>query len=520
MRILEGINQGSPEWHAARATRMCASEAPAMMGVSNHLTRADLLRLKTGGAPAEVSFHQQVAFDAGHASEAGARAIAEKIIGGELYPCTAVSDDDLYLASFDGLTMLGDVVFEHKLISSALAAMIGFGELSDSYRWQVDHQMMVSGAQKALFMASDGTPENHLEMWIERDDARIAKLIAGWAQFQEDLATYVAPTHAPVTVGVAPESLPALRIELTGMVTASNLDQFTAQAVAVFDGIKTDLATDDDFANAEKTVRWCKDIEGRLDAAKQHALSQTASIDELFRAIDDIKERAGAKRLTLEKLVKSRKDDIRSDILKKASQELTIHHNKLRDRLGLSVAGFPSAFADFAGAMKGKRTIASLHDAVDAVLVHAKIAASATADRMEANLKAMRGSAHASLFPDAEQLAIKEPADVLAIMQGRIAQAQTEADRRAKEAAERAQKEPVVKPAAVITPDNTRSEKPIPALFGAPTLIKPSAIEIIRLLSDHYRSDHDTVIGWMEDIVDARRLGMVSVQLTPPPTAL
>ena len=440
MRILEGIVQGSAQWHAERATRMCASEAPAMMGSSNYMMRAELLRLKSGGEPDGVSSQQQAAFDAGHAAESNAREIAEQIIGGELYPCTGVSDDDQYLASFDGLTMLGDVVFEHKLMSANLAAMIDSGELSDAYSWQVYHQMMVSGATRALFMASDGTDANFKYMWIKRDEARITKLIAGWEQFREDLAAYV-PASTPAAVGVAPDSLPALRIELTGMVTASNLEQFTTQAVAVFDGIKTDLATDDDFANAEKTVGWCKDIEDRLDAAKQHALSQTASIDELFRAIDDIKERARAKRLTLEKLVKSRKDDIRFSILKDASDALTAHQQKLRERLRLSIPGFPSAAPNFAEAMKGKRTIASLRDAADTALAHAKIASNEVADRMDANLKILRGLADASLFPDAEQLAIKDQADVLAIIQARTSQAKAEAERRAEEARERLRRE-------------------------------------------------------------------------------
>lgn len=470
MRILDGITQGTAQWHAERAPRMCASEAPAMMGSSNYLKRTDLLRLKAGGAPADVSPQLQAAFDAGHAAEVGARAIAEQIIGTELYPCTGVSDDDQYLASFDGLTMLGDVVFEHKLISSALAAMVDAKELSDAYRWQLDHQMMVSGAAKALFMASDGSEENCKWMWVERDEDRIAKLIAGWAQFQEDLAAYV-PVSAPVVTGVAPETLPALHIELTGMVTASNLERFTAKALEVFDGINTDLVTDDDFANAEKTVKWCADIEDRLGAAKQHALSQTASIDELFRAIDDIKEQARSKRLTLEKLVKSRKDDIRAGILKEANEALAAHHAKLRDRLNLTK--FPAEPAAFAEAMKNKRTIASLRDAVDTVLANAKIAANETADRMDANLKVLRGSEDASLFPDAETLATKEPADVLAIMQVRIAQAKEEAERRAEEALERIRREEMDEQAAkpkevvgvqqtLLAPDGVmaRSEEP------------------------------------------------------------
>jgi membrane protein involved in colicin uptake len=57
------------------------------------------------------------------------------------------------------------------------------------------------------------------------------------------------------------------------------------------------------------------------------------------------------------------------------------------------------------------------------------------------NLKTLRGSADASLFPDAETLATKDPEDVLAIMQGRIAQAKAEAERRAEEARERIRRE-------------------------------------------------------------------------------
>src|SRR5690606_18915950 len=101
---------------------------------------------------------------------------------------------------------------------------------------------------------------------------------------------------APV-VGRAPDQLPSLHIEVTGMVTASNLAEFKASAMAVLGSINRDLQTDEDFANAEQTVKWCKGVEERLDAAKAHALSQTASIDELFRTIDSVS--AEARRIRL-----------------------------------------------------------------------------------------------------------------------------------------------------------------------------------------------------------------------------
>jgi predicted phage-related endonuclease len=45
MKILN-LTQGSPEWLATRAQHFCASDAPAMMGVSKYKTRSDLLREK------------------------------------------------------------------------------------------------------------------------------------------------------------------------------------------------------------------------------------------------------------------------------------------------------------------------------------------------------------------------------------------------------------------------------------------------------------------------------------------
>lgn len=439
MKILD-CAQGSDAWHAERAVRRCASEAPAMMGLSKYISRSELLRIKAGGAPEDVSRAKQAIFDRGHAAEAAARVIAEEIIGDELYPCVVISDDDIYLASVDGMTDDGGIIWEHKLHSAALAEMMEEGCLSPEYLAQIDHQMMVTGAQRCLFMASDSTRDICRWIWVDRDENRIEALVAGWEQFALDLASYAHPSADPVVIGVSPESLPALRIEVTGMVTASNLREFKAHAIAVFDGINTDLQTDSDFANAEKAIKFCADIESRIDAAKQHALSQTASIDELFRTLDEIKnDLARNKRLTLEKLVKMRKDAIRVEIMNEGVKALADHYAKLASRIG--VAKFPGAPVDFAGAIKGKRTIESLRDAVSTTLAHAKIAANELADRMDANLKVLRGSEDASLFPDAESLAVQPPDQVEAVMAGRIAQAKAEAERRAEEARERIRRE-------------------------------------------------------------------------------
>ena len=436
MRVLD-CTAGSPEWHAERAMvisgtrRRTASWAPIMMGCSSKITRSELVRLLATGDQRQISrYVEEVIFPEGHRVEAAARPIAEGLLGCKLAPETVVDDTGIYLASLDGtdgqpITM----TWECKQWNQQKADEVREGKCPTEDYWQVAQGLMITGAAQCLYSLTDGTRDKYLEVWVDRNPGDDLVLMRGWEQLEEDARNYVHREAEPVVVGVSPESLPALRIEVTGMVTASNLREFRDHAVAVFDGINTDLRTDSDFANAEKTVKWCADIESKLDAAKQHALSQTASIDELFRAIDQIKEIARAKRLELDKLVKVRKDSIRVEIMGEGAKSLVDHHAKLAARLG--IARFPGAAVDFAGAIKGKRTLESLRDAVATTLAHAKIAANELADRMDANLKVLRESDHASLFPDAEALAVQPPNHVAAVMFGRIAKAKDEADARA-----------------------------------------------------------------------------------------
>lgn len=431
MHILEGIVQGSSQWLAIRAKHLTASEAPAAAGVSKYQSRSDLLRQKATGIVHEVDAQTQKLYDRGHASEAGARPLAEDIIGSELYPVTAtlsIEGLDL-LASLDGATMMEDIIFEHKLWSEPLAADVRAGTLAPHYTVQMDQELMVSGAKRCLFMVSDGTPENMVWCWYESSQEKFDALIATWKQFAADLAAYI-PTEAPVPVaaGKAPETLPALRIEVTGMVTASNLAEFKQTALAAIRSVNRELTTDADFANAESAVKWCGEVESRLAAAKEHALSQTASIDALFKTIDDISAEARQVRLELDKLVKHRKESIRGEIVAGAVGAFAKHVRELSASLGRGA--LPPINVDFAGAIKGKRTVASLRDAVDTELARVKIEANAIYQRMVANERALADQPeHAFLFPDWNALLHKAPDDLAAVIAARIA------EHKAKEAA-------------------------------------------------------------------------------------
>jgi putative phage-type endonuclease len=434
--------QGTPEWHAHRATHFNASDAPAIMGCSAYKTRSQLMHeMHTGLAP-EVDAGTQRRFDDGHRFEAMARPLAEKIIGEALYPVTGSKGK--YSASFDGLTMDECLAFEHKTLNEELRSCMtdqgnGYG-LPHQYQVQMEQQLMVSGADRVLFMASKWAGDVLIEerhCWYASDDTLREAIERGWEQFDIDLAAYV-PTEVvvPSPTGKAPDTLPALRIEVTGMVTASNLAEFKETALSVFRGINRDLVTDADFADAEKTVKWCGDLETRLKAAKEHALSQTQSIDQLFKAIDDIAAEARTTRLELDKLVTQQKEAKKSNIV-------TLAHAVYADHvIGLQAEIKPArltvAHPDFVGAIKGKRTLASLQDAVDTAMATGKIAADAQAKAIRSNLAAFHqiAESYEHLFADLATLVHKAEDDFTLAVTARIT-AQREADA-AKAAAERA----------------------------------------------------------------------------------
>lgn len=443
-QVLEGAPQGSAAWHAARARHFCASEAAAALGLSKYTTRDELLRQKATGLTEEVSPAKQRLFDAGHQAEALARPIAEGIAGTEFFPVVATREVEgmPLLASFDGIDLLDEVIWENKMPNQSLVQQVQAGDLEPHYYLQLEHQLLVSGAQRALFTPSDGTPEGTHQLWYESKPERRAQLIAGWKQFAADLAAWVPPEAKPApVVGKTPDNLPALLIQVTGAVTASNLPEYKAHALEVFKGINRTLATDQDFATAESTVKWCADVESRLAAAKEHALSQTATIDELFRTIDDISAEARRTRLELDKLVKARKEEIRGEIVDGGIAALRKHIAELN--AAMPSAYMPQVPADFAGAVKGKRTMDSLRGAVNDELARAKIAASEIANRIHANVKTLQASG--LVVHDAAALVLKAPDDLAAIITNRVAAEQqrqeAERERIRKEEQERADRE-------------------------------------------------------------------------------
>lgn len=439
--------QGSAEWHAHRATARNASEAPAVLGCSPYMTRQQLLHAMHTGLRPEVSADLQRRFDDGHAIEAAQREVAAAMIGEPLYPvvgCEVVEGIELS-ASFDGLTMAEDVAYECKTLNADLRACMPNPGTDDNdgrdlpkmYRAQMEQQLAVSGAERVLFVAATKDGSDVRRCWYYPDPALRAEILVGWRQFDADLAAYVPPVaEAPKPVGQAPETLPALRIEITGAVTASNLAEFKETALGAIRSVNRELTTDAHFADAEQAVKWCGEVETRIKAAKEHALSQTATIEALFRALDDVSAEARRVRLDLEKLVTRRKEEIKGEMVAAAKRAYEAHEAAVRQETGAWVV-FPSP--DFAAAIKGKRSVDAMRDALDTTLANGKIKVDEAGRKIRAALAALdeesKGFEH--LFRDRLSFIAFGPDEVRALARARITEHRAAEERRAAELAER-----------------------------------------------------------------------------------
>jgi len=416
---IHDLVQGSVDWGLFRLEHFGASEAAAMLGISSRVKRTELLHMKHTGTPQEFSdWVQENILDHGHLVEAAARPLVENLIDDDLYPVTC--SEGLLSASCDGLTMAGDVAFEHKQWNEALAGAVSDYILPDEYMPQCQQIMMVTGAGKVVFVCSDGTPERFVSMEVLPDPAWQARIRAGWAQFAGDLASYVPAEYATKPEAEPIMQLPALSIHIEGKVARSNLPTFKAKAERFIASIKTDLLTDQDFADAEATVKFCEQAEGDLEQAKRAALEQTADIADLMRTIDHISEQLRAKRLVLTRTVKDKKELIKAGILAQVKLAFQEHVAALEQEIAPLRLVFQTR--DFAGAMKNKRTLATLQDAVDTELANAKIAVDAIAAGVRGRLAWYREHAagHEFLFADLQNVIQKQDDDFRLAVNTRI----------------------------------------------------------------------------------------------------
>ena len=429
------LAQGSAAWHQHRSTALNASDAPAMLACSPYKSRSDLVRERaTGLVDAEIDQATARRFADGHRFEALARPLAEQIIGEELSPC--VGKRGKYSASFDGLSFMGDVAFEHKTLGNGLRAAMAPGctgaDLPLHYRAQMEQQAMVSGCERILFMASQWGADGLIEerhCWYEPDAELRAQIIAGWEQFEKDVAAYV-PTEAAAPVAAAPmESLPAVVVQVQGALSVGgNLPAFGQALRAFIERIPQRPENDQQFADAEAACKALKKAEDALAQAEDGALAQISDVELMRRTVADLKNLARSTRLATEKLVSNEKEARREQLVRQAQASMIEHIMELNRLLQADGAGYlPTPPAGlFAPCIKGLKSLDSMRDKLTAELLAHKTQAGLQATRMHANRASLRtpGCDWIFLFADFVSVGGKEAEDFAALAALRITQHQ------------------------------------------------------------------------------------------------
>lgn len=422
IRQQHDLEQGSEEWLQFRRAHKGASEAAAVMGLSRTTKRTELLRLKSTGMEKEFSdYVQKHVLDKGHEIEALARPIVEGMIGDDLYPTVWSFGDKS--ASCDGLSMCESIAWENKQYNDEYYSLVSSGEVPDEHMPQCQQVLMVTGAEKLFFTVSDGTEARTAGVWVYPDQDWFNRINAAWAQFDIDLAAYEHVEHPEKPQAEVTESFPVPFVQVKGeLAIVSNLDSFGQQLRAFVGNMTKDPQDDQDFVNLESACKKLKEAEYALGKAEDYALAQFADVNAMRRTVTELKELARSHRLTSEKLVKSQKELIKMRILEGGKKRFYEHVSGLQAEIfGVTLQ---IQQPDFAGAMKNKRTIASLHDAVDTCLANAKIEADSFAKVVRGNIAYLDSAASGLkfLFNDLQAIAAKQPEDFAALVDNRVAQ--------------------------------------------------------------------------------------------------
>jgi len=188
------LEQNTQDWLEFRRSRIGASDASVIMGLSAWPTPHDLYQEKVNGKEKPQSW----AMSKGKILESEARELFENIMMIKVTPKVFQHDKiDWMIASLDGISDDAETIVEIKCpssVSSHLKAMEG--TIPEHYKAQMHHQMYVTGLKKALYFSYfNGEGE---VLMLERDEEFIKKMLKAEKKFYECMVNKTPPEDAKV----------------------------------------------------------------------------------------------------------------------------------------------------------------------------------------------------------------------------------------------------------------------------------------------------------------------------------
>jgi len=177
------MQQNSDEWHRWRGKGIGASDSPIILGLSPWKTRIELWEQKVGVAPRDEGNYATIK---GHLMEGIAREhyFVKTLIDAQPKNFEHPDPKLKYLrASLDGWNEEMKLVLEIKCPGKVAQAEAEAGRVPPHYWYQMQHQMLVTGAELAHYWSFDG--EKGVLIEVDRDPKAIKEILNATEKFWE-----------------------------------------------------------------------------------------------------------------------------------------------------------------------------------------------------------------------------------------------------------------------------------------------------------------------------------------------
>ncbi len=223
------------------------------------------------------------------------------------------------------------------------------------------------------------------------------------------------------------KSLPVLFVRIEGSVS-TNIAEFKTEIDSYVSSINKELVTDEHFGRAELDVKFCKKTEKQLVNAREAALNQSMDIKTTMDLLGSMGENIRQVRLRLEKLVKREKEN-RKDAIVSVGCDACLEHIKM---LNAELQGFYLPVTDYQilmrDAIKGMKTLESMEEAADGVVIEYRQVNNELAELMNRNIECLnvaKKNGYAFLFNDFDQYVHLDNEHVGLMILGRISEHKT-----------------------------------------------------------------------------------------------
>lgn len=183
------IQQNTPEWLELRRSKLGASDAPIIMGVSPWKTPLQLWKEKLGLAD---STKMNPAMKRGHELEEKARERFQEMTDIMVAPAVFVHQKhDWMMASLDGINYLGNRAVEIKCPGHKDHELALQGIIPEKYYPQLQHQIEVCSLEFIYYFSFNGVSGKIIE--VPRDDKYISGLLKKELEFMKCLRDLESP---------------------------------------------------------------------------------------------------------------------------------------------------------------------------------------------------------------------------------------------------------------------------------------------------------------------------------------